>query len=300
MFPGVKFGHQNFRPVLEATKARYAEVWFRLDWREKYQELFNYLNAHKINFGLHFWDMVGGKYFPSLLVEDQVVVKETYLKICETLKIASRIGASYVNFHPESYRLNLLDLDKLTIKTLNPNQTIDKEKSFHQLVFYLEKIRLLGQKLGVIPYLETVPRYAPTNFSEENEDRIHLQKSEGLETEKFIKLAEAGFPICLDIGHTLSQKESQDNQVLFNYLFASAKKMLPAIGLMHITTNTPPHNGTDSHNGILAADFAAGAVPNKKQLIKLLSLFKNKDVWLIPEPRIKNMAANYFRLLRLF
>jgi hypothetical protein len=68
------------------------------------------------------------------------------------------------------------------------------------------------------------------------------------------------------------------------------------VGLIHVTTNVPPFNGTDSHNGILVKDFKWGAVPNKTQLIKLLFLFKNRPIWLIPEPRTKDMAANYFEL----
>ena len=189
----------------------------------------------------------------------------------------------------------MLDLDKSKIKTLNIDKPINKKKSFKQLLFYMEKIKKYAEKKKVVPLLETVPKFVPSDFGNIATGRIKLQKSEGLETEKFFELTDLGYPICFDIGHTLGQYITNNRKKLFDYLIKSAKKMLPGIGLIHVTTNIPPFNGTDSHNGVLEEDFKKDVMPNKKQLIKFLTLFKDKDIWLIPEPHEK-MVENHFAL----
>lgn len=293
---GVKVGPENWVKVFSSTKAKYCEVWFRLDWQEKYTPLFKYLKKNKIAFGLHFWSMIKGKYFPDLLCLKNNIAARTFKLIKKTINIASYWQAVYVNFHPESYRLSLLDLDNSKIKTLNSKEPIDREKSFNQLLFYLNKIKKYADKKRIIPFIETVPKYMSSDFKNIELGRLKPQKSEGLETEKFLQLTKLGYPICFDIGHTLGQCITNDRKKLFNYLLTAAKKMLPSVGLIHVTTNIPPFNGTDSHNGILEEDFKQGALPTKLQLIKLLSLFKDKNVWLIPEPRIDKMVDNYFAL----
>ena len=74
--------------------------------------------------------------------------------------------------------------------------------------------------------------------------------------------------------------------------------MAKTIGLIHITTSIPPFNGVDCHKGILKKDFNQKAVPNQKQLIKLLTIFKNKDIWFIPEPKTE-MIKNYQALKQI-
>jgi len=295
---GIKVGPENWEKILFQTKAKYAEIWFRLDWSEKYTPLFQYLDRKKINFGLHFWAMIDDKYFPNLLGLHQDIASKTFNLIKQTIDIAAKWRAKYVNFHPEAYRLNLLDLNKQTIRTLNADEPINREKSFDQLVFYLGEIKKYAFRKRVVSLVETVPKYMPSNFGKINNGRLKPQLSEGLETEKFFQLTDLGYPICFDIGHTLSQYITNDRKKLFDYLLKSAQKMLPGISLIHVTTNAPPFNGVDSHNGILKEDFKQGAMPNKKQLIQLLSLFKDKNIWLIPEPREK-MIENYFALKKI-
>ncbi len=296
---GIKVGPTGWQKILSKTKPDCCEIWFRLDWYKQYLSLFKYLNKQKIPFGLHFWATVDGKYFPNLLGLHDQIAEKTFLLIKQTIDIANKWQASYVNFHPESYRLNLLDLDKKTITTLNPNELIDRKKSFKQLLFYLKKIRNYTNKKKVIPFLETVPKYVPANFHEVKKGRANPQHSEGLETEKFFELSKSGYPICFDIGHTTAQCIINDRKKLFNYLMNAVKKMMPTIGLVHITTTIPPFEGTDSHNGILEKDFKKNIFPNKKQFIQFLSLFKDKDVWLIPEPQKEEMAANFFSLKKI-
>ncbi|MFC1710997.1 TIM barrel protein [Patescibacteria group bacterium] len=298
MKAGIKVGPRDWQQVLLKVKPECLEVWFRLDWKKKYTPMFNYLNKNKIPYGLHFWAMIDGKYFPDMLSLDKDIAKKTFTLIKKTIDIASLHKATYINFHPESYRTNLLDLERSTIKTLNPKQKLNKEKSFNQLLTYLEKIRRYAKKRNIIPFIETVPKFMPSDFKNIKKGRLKAQKSEGMETEKFISLSKLKYPICLDIGHTLGQFITNDKDKLFNYLYNSAKKMLTSIGLMHITTNRPPFNGTDSHNGILEKDFKQGVVPNKKQLIKLLTLFKDTNTWLIPEPH-ENMIENHLELTKI-
>jgi len=290
---GVKIGPQGWQEILERSQAKYCEVWFRLDWKERYIPLFKYLRENKISFGLHFWAAVEGKYFPCLLTLERKMAQKTFKLLEQALDIAGEWGASYLNFHPEAYHLTLLDLDKQTIRTVNPSQPIDKEKSFNQLLSYLEKIQAYAKEKNVTPLLETVPKYMPSDVKNQKQGRLKVQKSEGLETEKFFKLADCGHSICLDLGHTMAQLISDDRQVLVNHLTEAARRLADNVGLIHVSTLSAPFIGTDSHDGILDKDFKSGVIPSKKEFIKILSIFKNKDVWLIPEPQAKEMLGNY-------
>lgn len=299
MKAAVKVGPKGWQKVFDQTKAKYCEIWFRLDWQDKYIPLFKYLNKNKINFGLHFWAMVKGKYLPNMLYLDKNIAEETYRLIKETIDIASQWGAKYVNFHPESYRLGLLDLDKETFEVLDPDKPFDKEKSFEQLVFYLKKIKQYAKKKKVAALIETVPKYAPSDFKNLQKGRLKPQLTEGLETEKFFTLVKMGFPICLDFEHTMSQYITDDRKKLFNYIMKVTRKLSPGVGLIHVTTKLPPYIGTDSHNGILEEDFKKpGVIPNKQELIQLLSLFKDKDIWIIPEP-YQEMIENHLALKKI-
>jgi len=240
--------------------------------------------------------MVDNKYLPNLLSLTAEIAAKTYKQIIETINIAAKHKACYVNFHPESYKQPILDLDNSKFN-LEP-QKIDKEKSFYQLLKYLTKIKTQAFKKNIIPFIETVPKYVPSDFEDIEKGRSRPKKTLGMGTEKFIKLAKLRQPICLDFGHTMGQLITEDKQELFEYLYQTAKKIKPAVGLLHVTTNRPPFNGTDSHNGILKKDFDQGVVPNEKQLLKLLKLFKHKDVWLIPEPH-DNMIKNHLKLKKI-
>jgi len=299
MKAGIKVGPQDWQSILAKVKPCCLEVWFRLDWQEQYLPLFKYLQKNKIKFGLHFWAMVDNKYFPNFLYLKKNLAQKTYQLIKETIDIASKHKAEYVVFHPEAYRLSLLDLDKKTFKVLKPDSLINREKSLNQLLFYLKKIKKYTQKKKVLTLIETVPKYAPSNFANLEKGRLKPQKSEGLETEKFFKLAKLGFPICLDLEHTMSQFITKDRDKLFAYLMKAAKKLKPAVRLIHVTTKIPPFNGTDAHCGILGKDFKRkGIIPTKKELIQVLSLFKDKDIWLIPEPYEK-MLENHLALRKI-
>lgn len=296
---GLKVGPASWEHTLKLVKPPFVEIWFRLDWYKKYQPLFNYLQKNQIKFGLHYWATIDNHYFPCLLYLGKDIAKKTFQTICQTIDIASSVKASYVNFHPESYRLCALDLDKSTIAVVNENEPIDREKSFNQLLDYLKKINQYANLRCVTAFIETVPKYTPADFGNMQAGRMKIQKSEGLETENFFEIAKLGYPICFDIGHTLGQIITEDKTKLYNYVLQAAKKMCSTIGLIHITTNLSPFNGVDSHNGILPEDFAKGVVPSKQQLIEILSLFKEKEVILIPEPQIDKMIANYFALQKI-
>jgi len=304
MNPGIKVGPTDGIQILKQSGssraqrgAKYCEIYHRLDWQKKYLPLFEFLNKNKINFGLHFWAMVDEKYFPNLLSSDNNIAQQTFQLIKKTIDIASKFNAYYVNFHPESYNDAFLDLDNQKIKVIKKN--FNKEQQFENLVKYLKKINQYAKKKQIVPFIETVPKFMPTDFKKIKKGRLNPQKAIGLETEGYLKLSKMGFPICLDFGHTMGQLITGDREKLFNYLYNTAKKLKKSIGLIHVTTNAPPFNGTDSHNGVLEKDFQQGVVPNKKQLIKLLKLFKDKNVWLIPEPPKGEMLQNHYALKKI-
>lgn len=301
MHVGIKIGALDGIEILQKTKAKYCEVYFRLDWQEKYTPLFKYLKNNKINFGLHYWDMINGKYMPNLLYLNNNFAQKTYKSIITTFNIASLWGAFYLNFHPESYRQNILDLDKKIIKTIYEKKSINYQASFDQLKIYLNKINQYGKAKNVLALLETVPKYIVSDFGDIEKGRRDPQKSEGLETEKYFELAKRGQLITLDLGHTMSQYTTENRDKLLQYLYQTADILKDNIKLIHVTTNRPPFtDGVDSHNGILAIDMQQNVAPDQEQLIRLLSIFKDKeDVWLIPEPPQTEMIENYLTLKQL-
>ena len=109
---GVKVGPTDWESTFEQITPECVEIWFRLDWADRYDRLINYLTQQHIPFGLHYWDAIEGKYFPSFLSARDGLAEKTFTSLCRTLELAGHWQAHYVNFHPESYRVSLLDLDK--------------------------------------------------------------------------------------------------------------------------------------------------------------------------------------------
>ena len=109
-----------------------------------------------------------------------------------------------------------------------------------------------------------------------------------------------GISITNDFCHTFADEFDKPVEQLWQALWEKTRTLAPQTRLLHINTTIPPYNGTDTHNGITAADFQLpGVFPTKEKLIQLLQLFNHRhDVWAINEPSTDH-AGNYFSLKNL-
>jgi len=125
--------------------------------------------------------------------------------------------------------------------------------------------------------------------------------------ETLCELGAAGFSLCVDLAHLytelmLNGKETGHRDAPATYLGdgdatatqaldglygrvqAAAARLAPYARHVHLSTVTPPWNGTDGHSGFLESDYAQGAIPGRAELLALLAPFAGRAVWLIPEP----------------
>ncbi|MCL4374298.1 hypothetical protein M1523_00395 [Patescibacteria group bacterium] len=296
---GIKISYSNGVTVLQQSGARHAEVWFRLDWVDRYQTLFIYLRREKIRYGLHFWGMVRQRFFPNLVYDRDGIAEETFRMIRSTIKIAAANGAFYVNYHPESFRLVELDLDRQTNR-LVPGAEIDQEKGMASLLRHSQQLQCYAKPLGVETCVETVPYAIPENFTEgrKEQGRLRVVEEKGVGAKQLLRLGQAGIPLCFDIGHSTGQYPNLPRATVFARLLEDAKRLAPYTKLVHVNTTIPPLNGTDSHHGILEEDFSRNVFPDKNQLRMLLEVFA-PDTLLIPEPQQEKMVDNFRSLVRL-
>jgi endonuclease IV len=298
---GIKFGALDWQERLKKSNAKYAEVYFRLDWKEKYQELFQYLRENEIQFGLHFWALIKGKYCPNLAYSENGIAAETAKLIKETIDIASKNGAYYVNFHPESLKLVELNLDRQEFYTTN-DPPISVEEGFRSLSYYCKELKQYGNNKNVKTYTETVPLHDPSNFrqGEITEGRMNPIMKYGMPTSKLIELGKMGFDICFDIAHAANQYPSDSREEIFEKTYQDAQDIAKYVKLVHVSTTVPPFNGTDSHNGVLEDDFSQNVFPSRDELLKIFKVFKKyPDIWYIPEPQMEKMVDNYFEIQKL-
>ncbi|MCR4329671.1 MAG: sugar phosphate isomerase/epimerase [Candidatus Roizmanbacteria bacterium] len=298
---GIKVGPTDGIAILEKSKARFCEVWFRIDWKDRYQDLFNYMRKKEIRFGFHFWGMVDNTYFPNLAFPSLNIAEKTYTLLHETVDEAYKAGAFYVNFHPESQRLVNLNLDACEI-SLVPNQEVNEKESYESLLKYGTLLKQYAQTKNVEIYLETVPSYVPSNFREKEKEigRLTPVHSKGISNKVLAILGEKGFSLCFDIGHVTGQYPHMERDDLFTHVLTDAKMLAPYTKLFHVNTTIEPLNGTDSHHGILDKDFAENVFPNKTQFEILMKVFAPyKNILYIPEPQQEKMIENYKRLSTL-
>ncbi len=297
---GFKTGPKTWpegKEIINRLGARYCELWFRYDHKEKFYDVLAYLQKKKVNTGLHFWAMLPDGIFPNLAFDSAKLVEQTREFIKGTIDIAARYHCHYVVVHPGSRKLIEIDLEKneQQIKSEKITPLDLSNKVLFENCFLLDRY---AQKRGVLFLMETILKLEPTVFYTE-ERRLNLIKALNVNLDSLISLARQGLLIANDLSHTAMNIITDDRQFLFEQLIIVTKKLAKQTKLLHVNTTQPPFNGVDTHNGILLEDFEKGVFPNREQLKKILALFKNRDdVWLIPEP-LEKMGENYLALKKL-
>ena len=298
MTAGIKVGPANWKAIFSDYYPRVCEVWFRVDWIDRYLRLFRYLRRKNIQSGLHFWGMLPGGIMPNFAFPDPDVREPSLVLVKQTIDAASEFGLTYVNIHPGSYRLSTVNLNRLFMRPVPGRETSSREGE----AVLRENISVLheyAKKRGVILLVETLPAKEPMHWRDLAKGRMRTQDMKNVPVAAVEMLAENGAWITNDLCHTAMDIVSDDRTHLFAKLLEKTKRLAKQTRLIHANTMLPPFNGTDGHLGILDEDFKSGVFPSREQLVHLLSVFAHRDdIWVIPEPFSKN-AENTLALEKL-
>lgn len=294
MIPGIKIGPDSWKKILSKYHPKCVEVWFRIDWVDRYNDMFSYLQRKNIRVGLHFWGMLPGEIMPNFAFPDPDIRNPSINLVKKSIDVASHHGFRYVNIHPGSYRLSRIDFERECMRLVNKRKTTTS--AGNEVLF--ENINLLheyAKKRNTLLFTETIPTREPMNWKDLENGRLNTQDMRNVPVAVVESLAKKGYFICNDFMHTAMDEISDDRDYLFRQLFNKTKRLLKQTKLIHVNTSPPPFNGSDGHLGIRNKDFTGDVFPTREQYKKLLALFINRnDVWAIPEPfsdHIENTKA---------
>lgn len=234
MIPGIKTGLINYQELIPQTQASSCEIYFRIDQKAEYFDLFRMLKERKIASGLHFWAVLPEGYMYNLSYPDKNIQKQSVDLIKETIDIASQNNCYYVNVHPGNYCLCKMDLDKKRYGSIGPK--IDEKEGNKALLENTALLHEYALKRGVLYLTETVPSKDALIWYDE-ESRLHPVDIGYIRVKTIIELAQHGFYITNDFGHSLADLVSDDANKLFDNLFAITKALAPQTKLIHANTS---------------------------------------------------------------
>lgn len=294
---GFKTGPLNWevaKKIVGEDGATMCEIWFRIDRADEYSDMIAWLTQHGVRIGLHHWGVALGEYKTNLMTNHEKVRQATIAQIKQTIDIGSEINCAYVNIHPGARCLEKIDLTNQS-QALVPDSTTRENDARRLLIEAARELTAYAASKKVLLTIETLP-------GAENHDFI---KNEGwydpgnASLSDMESLVSSNLPMANDITHTASAiaRVNPEPESMWQKLIDFTNGTKQQTKLIHLNTMTPPFNGTDTHNGLLAEDWEVGAWPSRDQIIQLLSLFKHRDdVYVVPEPKAK--AQENYRALK--
>lgn len=296
LHPGIKIGPEiSWKEKLESTQAKYCEVWYRVDWESKYDDMFVYLKKNQIRTGLHYWAMIDNTYMPNLAYPEPSIWKPTLETMMQNIDVAAKHAFEYVNIHIGNFALVAHDLDKHAISCVQDSEVEPgvATKTFEE---HAQTLHAYAEKNRVELIVENIPPYN-SKLEGHHEEVVPAFALDSHVLEDIAK--RVGLHTNLDLGHVMAEAPAQTSEGLSSYLFERAKALQPYTALIHANTNIPPFTGTDSHDGITDDDFARNVIPTKNQFIALLKLFTTQnDVWVVNEPKNQHIE-NYHALVAI-
>lgn len=296
MQAGIKIGLRDCQERISQTHASVCEVYFRIDQKDRYDELFSMLKARKISAGLHFWGFLKNDILYNLAYPESQIREQSLTLIKKAIDVAGRWGAYYVNVHPGNRAIVEMDLNKGLYRNISHFVTYElAEKTL------LENAKILHEyalNKNVLFLIETVSALDNTHWYNEKTRNEPVDVGY-IHVNTLIRLSQQGFYFTNDLGHTIGDEISDNRVYLYQKLLEKTRALFPQTKLIHTNTTKAPFNGTDTHNGLLDEDFKQNVLPTKKQFMEILNIFKKRnDVWLIPEP-LKNHEENYQELQKM-
>jgi len=299
MIAGFKTGPRTWeegKRIVEENGARMAEIWFRVDRASEHEAMFTWFARRDVRLGLHHWSVAAGNLKANLSTANAAVREESLQSVKQTIEIGRQLNCAYVNIHPGAERLERLDLDHGE-QDLTDDEATAPEEARELMLAAAAELYAYAQKQEVLLTIETLPGIEA--HDSQRQGRYDPGNTPLLTMQKIAKLG----PIANDITHTAAavahEQQSAERDVLWAGLLEFTQATQQQTRLLHVNTMVPPFDGTDSHNGLLPEDEAAGVFPNREQVAELLALFRGRDdVFLVPEPR-ERMQENYRALIEL-
>ncbi len=296
---GIKIGPNNWVERLLHSKAKCCEVWFLINNKSEYADMFQFLKRKQIRTGLHFRGIIEGNIPANPAYPDKAIRNRSILQMEECIEIASRNEFSYVNIHPGYAQLWKFDAEKQIMMIADNSKHLyqDYKYAFWESAVLLHEY---GQNNNVNVLWESPHYTAPADLNKELMDRTYLQSSDTLNSFTLERIAEKdGILVTNNISNIMSELQSASKGEIINYLFDRTEKLAPYTKLLHINTVSRTFDSIDSHDGITNADFNNEEIPAKEQLLELLKIFNGRnDIWAINESRHKHVQ-NYKALREL-
>ncbi|MBI4064879.1 hypothetical protein HY409_00715 [Candidatus Gottesmanbacteria bacterium] len=289
---GIKVGPQkDSLERIAQTNPDCVEVWFNIYEESIYIELFDALKKRQIDVGLHFWGAIDGNIYPNIAYPDNHIIKESMRIMKKTIDIASSHKFSYVNIHPGSQATVSIEFSKNEQRLLSKPVNLSSSEAL-----CLENALILSsyaKDRGIVFTVETVPPRVSPNWYDHTTRNSPLNIYE-LPLSTIYLLVRNGISVANDFCHTAAAAITDNSDTVWKLLLQTTKDLLSATKLIHLGYLLPPYSGTDIHDMLDNPVFETpAAIPNKNQMIQLLKLFANSDVWIIPEP-IGDHVKNYF------
>lgn len=289
---GIKVAPNNHSMQdLEQTHAAFTEVWFNIQEKDRYNDLFAVLRKNAPQSGLHFWGALQDGSMTTIAYPDTRVIHASMQLMRDTIDIAAEHGFSYVNIHPGTRTLHTMDFttQQFTVQTpIVPVETAEP--------IFLENASTLtayAKNRGVVLTVETVPCRSANNWLTTNGRTDPVDLGE-LPIGSLIRAQAHGIAIANDFGHTAAFTPDATPDQTWDHLNRYTALLASATRLIHIGFIIPPFNGTDCHDMLNNPLFETSqAIPNHEQIISLFQLFKNRpDIFALVEPR-QDHADNY-------
>lgn len=283
------------RERLDGANPPFVEVWFNVNDATRYDGLFDELTSRRIEIGLHFWGLCDDNTAPNLAYPDTRIIRQTKALMQQTIDVAAARSCVYVNIHPGASALSRVNYQQERFDLVT--QQIDTAQSIGLFLENASEIRRYAESQGVIFTVETVPVMITDGWYDAAA-RLTPKTIYELPDSAIIQAAQTGFFVANDFCHTAANVVSPSPQDVFDHLKTVTESLAPQTRLIHLGFVMPPYNGTDNHDMLDNPVFeTAAAVPNAKQTVELLTLFRNRDdVYVLVEPKLDHV--NNYRLAR--
>jgi hypothetical protein len=283
---------------LDITNPDMCEVWFDVNRKDEYADLFTKLKTMHIDVGLHFWGVLPDETWANIAYPDKTLNDASYALIEKTIDIAASHGFKYVNIHPGQRARISLNLSTYTFIVLAP--PVDERIATENFLTHATRLSEQARNLGVTLTVETVPARVKNNHRRDANTYTDVMDVYELGLYAIRQTAHAGIAIANDFCHTAASFIDADRTHVWRNVLQTTTDLAAQTRLLHLGFLIPPYNGTDFHGDLDHPAFGTSeAIPNASEFITMLKLFANRpDVWALVEPEtdhIKNylLAKNY-------
>lgn len=275
----------------------FVEVWFNVNEKDRYNDLFTELTRRNCASGLHFWGMLDDNIAPNIAYPDTKTITQSMALMRQTIDVAAENGSEYVNIHPGASALAKVNYKEEHFDLAS--DPVDPHEAIEVFLTNAQALSDYAKSKSVVFTVETVPPRITDGWYDA-QARLRPKNIYELPPEAILRAAKMGLWVTNDFCHTASNVITDDADRVYTFLKGTTQVLAPQTRLIHIGFIMPPYNGTDNHdeldNPILNTD---DAVPNTSQMIELLKLFvKRNDVWVLVEPK-DHHVKNYFLAQKL-